>query len=312
VEAAAAFAAFAPPKTRVRVVHAIVAFQVCLDYIDTLGELPNPQQIANGRTLNQALLLAFEPGMSHPDYYAFHACRDDAGYLEDLVDTCRAAVASLPSFAAVLTPARRALSRIVSYQSLNHGDAHGSYDAFTDWARSQSVPGAGLRWWETGAATGSQLSVLALIAAAADPTMRVERATALEHAYFPWIGALSTLLDSLIDHRRDRMEGQRSLIDHYSSPGETAERLQMMAREALRAIRALPDAENHALMLAAMAAFFHSTSQAAAPNVGLATRAVLDTMGAAATPALLVFKARRALAGSSPAASSGNDRLPGY
>jgi len=296
VEAAAAFAAFAPPGTRMHVVHAIVAFQVCLDYIDTLGELPSDQPIVNGQTLNQALVLTFEPGVSHPDYYAFHGGADDAGYLEDLVDACRTAVAALPSFAAIATPARRALSQIVSYQSLNHGDADGSYDAFTDWARSQSAPGAGLRWWEVGAAAGSQLSVLALIAAAADPTTRAERAAALEGAYFPWIGALSTLLDSLIDHRSDKLEGQRSLIDHYSSPRETADRLQMMASEALRAIRPLPDAENHTLILAAMAAFFHSTPQAAAPDVGLATHAVLDTMGGIAKPALMVFKARRALA----------------
>lgn len=301
VEGTAAFAAFAPVGARTSVVRAIVAFQMCLDYVDTLGELPNPEPIANGQALNEALLVAFKPGLPHPDYYAALQWRDDAGYLEDLVDTCRAAAGSLPSFAAVTEPAQAALSRIVGYQSLNHGDIDGSYDAFADWARSQSVEGADLRWWETGAAAGSHLSVLALIAAAADPTMRLERATALEHAYFPWIGALSTLLDGVIDQRRDNIEGQRSLIDYYGSPRETAERLRTIALEALRAIRALPDADNHALMLEAMAAFFHSAPQASSPEVGMTTRAVLDTMGLTAPAALFLFKARHALMHRSPA-----------
>jgi tetraprenyl-beta-curcumene synthase len=300
LEGAIAFAAFAPPRARIKTVRAITAFQLAFDYLDTIVELPNPDPITNGRSLNQALLVALSPGVPHPDYYKHHLHRDDAGYLENLIDTCRAAIYTLPSHAAVTVPAQRALLRIVTYQSLNHGDADGSRAAFTDWARSQSVPGIDMRWWETGAATGSQLSVLALIAAAADPTMRIERATAIEHAYFPWIGALSTLLDSIIDRRKDRIEGQRSLVDYYSSPQETAERLQMMAVEALRVVRPLADAENHVMILAAMAAFFHSTPQASAPDVGLATRAVLDTMGGWATPALLFFRTRRALARISP------------
>lgn len=296
LEGAVAFAVFAPPRARINIVRAITAFQLAFDYLDTIVEMPNPDPITNGRSLNQALLVALSPGVPHPDYYKHQLHRDDAGYLEGLIDTCRAAISTLPSLAAITVPAQRALLRVVTYQSLNHGDAYGSRAAFTVWARSQSVAGIDLRWWETGAATGSQLSVLALIAAAADPTMRMDRATAIEHAYFPWIGALSTLLDSIIDRRVDEIEGQRSLVDYYTSPQETSERLRMMAVEALREIRPLVDAENHILILAAMAAFFHSTPQASAPDVALATRAVLDTMGGWATPALLFFRTRQVLA----------------
>jgi tetraprenyl-beta-curcumene synthase len=295
LEGAVAFAAFSPPHMHAQVVRAITAFEVAFDYLDTIVELPNPDPIVNGRSLYKALLVAFEPDLPHLDYYEHHTHRDDAGYLRALVGTCQAAIGKLPSFAVIAEPARRALSRIMVYQSLNHGDAHGSYDAFAQWARSQSLPGVDLRWWEIGAATGSQLSVLALIAAAADPAMRSDRAQALERSYFPWIAGLSTLLDSVIDRRKDALEGQRSLVDHYSSPQETAERLGMIAGEARRAIQPLVDSENHVLILAAMAAFFHSTPQAASPDVGLATRAVLDTMGGGAIPALLLFKTRRAL-----------------
>jgi len=301
LEGAVAFAAFTPTPMRPTVVRAIVAFEIAFDYLDNLVELPNRDPIANGRSLNEALCVAVSPGIHSPDYYRDYPRRQDAGYLEGLVQTCQSAVGSLPSFVAVAEPVHRALSRIVTYQSLNHGDADRSHDAFEAWARSQTVPGADLRWWEVGAAAGSQLSVLALIAAAGDPAMRPAHATTLEHSYFPWVGALSTLLDGVIDQRRDSMEGQRSLIDNYSSPEETSKRLRMIAVEAQHAIRALPDAESHALILAAMAAFFHSTPQAAAPEVGLTTRAVLDALGAQTIPALILLKARRALTRNLPA-----------
>ncbi len=295
-----AFAVFVPPRTRLDAVRAIVALEVAFDYLDNVVELSNPDPIRNSRSLCQALHCMSEPGVAHPDYYEHHAAHDDGGYLETLVNTCRVALAKLPSYSIVAEPVRRSLSRIATYQSLNHGDADGSYDAFREWARSQSVPRTGLRWWEMGAAMGSQLSVLALIAAAADPTMQAERAVAIECAYFPWIGALSTLLDSVVDQRVDRAEDQRSLIDYYSSPEVTAMRLQLMAVEARRAIDPLADASNHTMILAAMAAFFHSSPQASAPEVSQVTRAVLEAFGGGGSSVLLFFRMRQALARISP------------
>jgi tetraprenyl-beta-curcumene synthase len=300
LEGAVAFAAFVPPGSRHDVVRAIASLEIAFDYLDNVVELPNPDPIRNGRCLCQALRAISEPDMIHPNYYEHQAARDDSGYLEALVNTCRAALAKLPSYPIIAEPVHRALSRIVLYQSLNHGDAKGSHDTFREWACSQSVPGTGLRWWETGAAMGSQLAVLALIAAAADPAMRVEHAISIESAYFPWVGALSTLLDSVIDQRTDRAENQRSLVDYYDSPRVTAERLQLIAVEARRAITPLADASNHMMILAAMAAFFHSRPQTSAPAVSQVTQAVFKAVGWRASSALLFFRVQQALAGTSP------------
>lgn len=185
LEGAVAFAVFAPPSVRGNVVRAITAFEIAFDYMDSIVELPNRDPIASGHCLNQALLVALSPGARHLDYYRHYPRREDAGYLEGLVRTCQTAVGALPSFAAIAEPLRRSLTRVVAYQSLNHGDATGSHDAFREWADSQSIQGIDLRWWELGAAAGSQLSVLSLIAAAGDPTMCPERAIALETRTFP-------------------------------------------------------------------------------------------------------------------------------
>jgi hypothetical protein len=138
------------------------------------------------------------------------------------------------------------------------------------------------------------LVVLALITSAADPTTKPERVATIERAYFPWIGALSTLLDSVVDQHADRAENQQSLVDHYRSPQIAAERMRMITLKAVDAISELPDAEHHRLILAAMAAFFHSTPQASKPEVGMVTRAVFEAMGTRATPAFLLLRARRA------------------
>jgi tetraprenyl-beta-curcumene synthase len=295
LEGAAAFAAFVPRAAQRPVITALAAYQVIFDYLDTLTEQPNDDPISNGRQLNQALLAALEPRRTRIDYYAHHARRGDSGYLEALVEACRAALAKLPSYLTIVEPVRQAAQRIVVYQSLNHGDAARSHDAFTQWAREQTCPNTGLRWWETGAGAGSSLAVLALISATSDPALTASDTDALGDAYYPWIGALHTLLDSLIDRQEDTTSpGQRSLIDYYASPAETAVRLEMIAAQAVRHAKVLPHPYNHAMILAAMASFYLSDPQASTPDARLAKKRVLATMGDLAAPTMLVMRARHA------------------
>jgi len=294
LEGAVAFAAFVPRSARRPVVTALATYQVIFDYLDTLSEQPNADPIENGRQLNQALLSALDPRGAPIDYYAHHRHCGDGGYLDALVETCRAALAKLPSYGAIVPPLRRAAERIVVYQSLNHGDATKSHDAFARWADEETRPHTGLHWWETGAAAGSSLGVLALISATADPALTRDETDALDQAYYPWIGALHTLLDSLIDRDEDASDpGQRSLIDYYASPTETAVRLEMIAMQAVRHATLLPNAYNHAMILAAMASLYLSDPQASTPDARLAKKRVLATMGDLAAPTMAVLTARR-------------------
>jgi len=313
LEGAVAFAAFVPRATQRPVIAALTAYQIIFDYLDTVAEQPNPDPITNGRQLNRALIDAIEPQPAHFNYYAHHETTDDSGYLETLIATCRSALASLPSYAACLPSLRRATERCVSYQSLNHGDADRCYGAFTAWARQQTQLNTGLRWWETGAAAGSSLAALALIGATADPGLTLQQAEALDGVYYPWIGALHTLLDSLVDHHEDTAEpGQRSLIDYYRSPTETASRLEMIATQAVDHAKRLPHPANHAMILTAMASFYLSDPHASTSDSLLAKTQVLASMGYLATPTMLVMHARRAaniFVGRPPPSSGALQRL---
>ncbi len=293
LEGAAAFAVLAPRAHRADVVRAAIAFQATYDYIDTLAEQPSEDSVANGHQLHLALLRALEPEVAHSDYYEHHPAHEDNGYIRNMVDACRAALMSLPSYALVSSSALRATRRMIAYQSLNHGAAGATQDALAGWATGVTPPGSGLRWWETAAGAASSLSVFALIAAAGRPLIGAAEALAMERAYFPWIGALHVLLDSLIDRDADADAGHHCLVDHYSSVEEAAARLSTIATRALQATEMVPDGLQHATILAAMTSFYLSSPRATGPGAALVTKGVLETMGPLATPTMLVQRARR-------------------
>jgi tetraprenyl-beta-curcumene synthase len=332
LEGAAAFAAFAPRSERATLVRAVVAFQAAYDYLDLLAEQAQPHPVTGARALHAALLDALDPwggngsagvgadrwvGTESPgwmgtggssDYYASYPQREDGGYLAELVDRSRAALATLPSFAAVAPAARRAAKRIVEFQSLNLARGQGDHEAFERWARTEIPPATDLRWWEVAGGGGSPLCVYALTAAAADPATPPGDVESIEHAYFPWIGGLHSLLDHLVDETQDAACGQRNLLDYYSSPQVAAVRMEMLAERAASAARALPRGHQHTIVLAGMAGYYLSDPEASVVRARKIARGVREAVGGPLTPTLLVFKARR-LAGR-PAVSRGLRSAP--
>jgi tetraprenyl-beta-curcumene synthase len=289
LEGAAAFAVFVPRAYRDCAIRAQVAFQATYDYVDSLAEQPRAAFPANAGRLHCALLVALSPGAPHVDYYAHHPGRADGGYLVGLIDACREAISCLPSYALVAETVQGAAQRIVTYQ--RHNQPTGDDSDFADWAGRETPPGTGLRWWETGAACGSSLTIFALLAAAADPKLKRRRAEAVEAVYWPWAGALHTLLDSLIDRDEDAANGQHCLIAHYACPQEMAARLQLLATEALERAKAV--GVEHRLILAGMASLYLSDERAWLPGARLGAEGVLGALGNLATPTMLVLRVRR-------------------
>jgi tetraprenyl-beta-curcumene synthase len=297
LDGAAAFAAFVPDVHRAAVVRSQVALQVAYDYVDTLAEQLCRDPVRNGEHLHRALGAAVDLDGPRIDYYAHHSRREDGGYLYDIIEACRAGLRTLPSYASIAAPLRRATARIASYQSLNLGESRGGHTALEHWARAHRPPGSGLRWWEVAASAGSSLGIFVLIASAAERVVHAEEAAVLESVYFPWIGSLHTLLDSLVDRQEDAAIGQRSLLDYYSSPVEAAARLGLLAGESLSRIRKLPRGGQHALVLAGMASHYLSMPEAFKPDALPTARSVLGAIGGLAAPSMLVMAARRAAGG---------------
>ena len=278
-EGAALLALAAPRPHRRRTVRLLVAVQVMYDYLDTLTEQPVRDPLAASRRLHRALTDVLGDRPAPADWYAESPWSDDGGYLAMLVATSRELLATLPSRAIVAPGVRRTFERAGESQSRNHAamlDATG-VAALAAWAGTQGSPEWELRWWELAAAAGSSLAAHALLAAAADPALTPTAAARVEAAYWPWICALNTLLESVVDRDADAVTGNHCYAARYPDADDAAARLAAIASQAARAARGLPDGAHHATVVAAMCCYYLTAPRAAAGERGL--RRVLAPLG---------------------------------
>lgn len=293
IEGAAAFAAFATCTHGQLVVRAQVCFQAIYDYVDSVAESQRRAPALNARQLHLALLGAVDRAHSGVDHYAHSESSEDAGYVQALVDSCVTAMETLPSRGAVAREAVCFAQRIVAYQTLNLAADQGTQRGLARWAARRTPPGCGLRWWEVAASAGSSLGVFALIALASHRPLARAEAIAVQDAYFPWIGSLHSLLDSLVDRAEDAAAGQANLVAHYESLEQASERVATIAREAARHAGELPHASWHTVVLGGMVGSYLSKPEASAPAARSLRDRVIETVGGAAPAAMAVFQVRR-------------------
>lgn len=279
VEATAVLAVLAPRRSRAGVIRASTALQVAVDYLDSLGEEPGPNPLEDGLALHAALVSALDPDAETKDWYVHHPRREDGGYLDRLIATCRQSASSLPAAETVLPLARRAIGRCGEGQSNTHAAASGTGEELQRWASALAAP-SGYEWWEVAAGASSSVGAHALLALAGRPGATGAQAELVDAAYFPSIGALTVLLDDLVDSEADAAEDQHSFLRYYPSGTATAERLEAIAALARDSIWRLPQAPLHRAILAGVLAFYLSSPGAAAPDA----RAIRDRLLASSGP----------------------------
>jgi tetraprenyl-beta-curcumene synthase len=293
-EGAAAFAILATREHRADVVRAVVAYEILYDVVDAIGEAPATDALSHNRAVHAALLDALAPDapLRHRAFSAA-ASLDDGCYLTLLVRRCRDALRRLPAHGLVLPALERFAARAAEAQSLNHAGGADGYRALTCWAAAQPV--TGFLWWEVAAAAGDPLGVFALLAAAGDPRTLRSDVTAIEHAYFPWIGALVWLMESLVDQRDDAGSGNHSYVGHYDSAHHGARRLSTIAGHAAIAAAGLPRGPSHAVLLAGVASLYLSDPHAAAAEASEGAQAIRQMLGWPVDVLLVVLRLRRRL-----------------
>jgi tetraprenyl-beta-curcumene synthase len=300
-EGLAALAVLAPAERRAQLARSLVAYQLILDYLDGVSERPSPDPLANGLQLHRAFEVALDPDAAHPDYYSQAPGSEDGSYLRELIETCRAPLTQLPSYAAAREPLLRQARLCRESQALNHAQRFAPLeDRLGDWAAraaADSELGPGFEWWEMiAAAAASSLCVGALLALAATPGMSEADACRVESAYFPWASGLNALLDSLVDLDEDPEDA--SHLRRYSSREHAAERLQAIAAGARERVSALPDGRLHEAILAAMGALYLVHEEAWRPGREPISLAVYAALGPLARPSLAVHLLRRGGRGS--------------
>lgn len=307
-EGLAAYAVLAPRGRRRQVVRALVAYQTTLDYLDTITDPPgHPDELK----LHGALRVAVDREWPLDKFRAEIAGRGDRDYLEALVTSCRASLGALPSYPGALAMLRRRARLGADSQEMNHSLLLGADEPqLAEWAievgRATGL-GTELWWWETFAAGASTPAIGALVATAAHRGAGEEDLAAIERAYFPWVNALNTLLDNLVDLDEDPSELRH--IERYGSMKVAAERLGTITARARAAVGRLPSARQHELILAAMAGYYLAQPAAWRGDRRAIAAAVREESGPFAGAALAVHRLRQRRS-ESGAGSPAPPRLP--
>jgi tetraprenyl-beta-curcumene synthase len=293
-EGAALFAVL-PQRRHSDLLHVLAAYQITLDYLDTISERPSDDPLGNGAQLHKALVEAVDPGGPTSDYYRLHPQHDDGGYLRALVETCRAGCARLPGFEQVRTRALRAAT-LGMVQVPNHDPCPErrvqGLRAWVEW----ELPGRSeMSWFELTAAASSSLWTLALLALATDPHLHEDDVAEAEAVYFPWICAASTLLDAFVDQASDRVEGNHSYVEHYDSPAEMAERLCEIVHRSAQGARRLRNGERHALITTGMVSMYLSKASARSPELRVASQRIARSAGSLPHVQLPIMRTMRAV-----------------
>jgi tetraprenyl-beta-curcumene synthase len=250
------------------------------DYLDGVSERGAHVGPANGVRLHRALVEAIDPRLAVSDYYGLHPWKDDGGHLRVLVGTCRDLAPRLASYTTARPLILRGAQLAQDVLALNHEPDPVRRDAYlAQWAATQFPEGDGLEWFEWTAAASAWLTILALLALAAEPDLESQRVRETSEAYQPWVCLAGTMLDSYGDMAQDAASDSHSYFAHYPDTSVAAARVGAILARAARAVRRLPDGRRHAVIVACMAGMYLSKNTARAPQLRAHTRSIAGSGG---------------------------------
>lgn len=271
----------------------LVAYEIMGDFLDSTVERGVEAGVVDGRQLHLALVEAVDVQRPLSDYYCDHPWRRDGGYLSRLVEACRYGCMLLPSYVSVRPMLVRA-AMLAQVQGLNHEpDLALRQLVLEAWALREGNAGSGLGWYETAGAASAWLTVLALMAVAAEPVPVENQPSEVFLAYFPWIGLTATLLDSYDDLADDRCTGAYSYLAAYGSFELAVRRIDQIVRRATAEARALKHGERHAVIVASMVALYLSKDSVRGPSAAESSQMLLRSAGPLAMLLAPVLRAWR-------------------
>jgi tetraprenyl-beta-curcumene synthase len=282
------------PRSRSReLLRLLVAYELIWDLLDNLSERAAAHGQTDGRQLHLAIAEAVDPLAPISDYYEQHPWHNDGGYLRALVETCQQSCLSLPSYPLVRDLVLREAAR-AQVLALNHYPNPANRDAALERWVSREYPRLELAsWWELSGAASAPLTIHALLALAAEPACTDSEITSTYAAYFPWLSATTTMLDSYVDQIEDTENGNHSYIAHYPDPDCAVRSIRMLVRRSIAQTDSLRDGHKHTVIAAAMIAMYLSKDTARTPQLKAGTSALIHAGGPLTRLLLPILRAWR-------------------
>jgi len=266
-----------PARREAALLRLLVAYETLVDCLDNMSERhPDP---VDGRQLHRALIDALDPERRRSDYYVHHPWRDDGGYLAALVETCRAAARTLPSFERIQPLLERATRRSLVLGVNHDPDVRRRDAALRAWAVPELREQPQLAWFELSGAASATLAVHVLLALAAERRLPEGGPEAAHAAYWPWVCLATTMLDSWVDRTEDALAGHHSYVAHYPDEPTAVARVREAIERGLDDVRELPRGERHAVIVACMVAMYLSKHGARSRERREVARELLDAGG---------------------------------
>jgi tetraprenyl-beta-curcumene synthase len=271
----------------------LVAYEILADYLDCTSERGAHVGVADGLHLHRALTDAVNPTADFSDYYRYHPWSHDGGYLRALLGTCREACAQLPSYQTV-KPGLLDAAGLTQVLGLNHElDPDRRDTMLREWSVAQFSDASDLAWWEWAGGASAWLTILALLALAAEPGCTEEQARDAQAAYLPWISLTGTMLDSYGDITEDGAAGDHSYIGHYPSFAAATQRVGFLIERSLQETQTLSNGHRHVVILTCMIAMYLSKDSTRAPQLSASTRDLTRAGGSLTRSLIPVLRAWR-------------------
>jgi tetraprenyl-beta-curcumene synthase len=275
----AALFSIIPHERNLPLLRLLTTYQVLWDFLDTFTETWSGLVPGDILRLHGALVDAVTPTGPIRDYYRQIVVPGDANYLLSLVETCRECCEALPSFSRVAPTLHREAARI-SVQAINHATSPKQRPRELRRWVAREYPGAHeAAWFELAAAAGANLAIYALFVLAADSGCTTARIANTYRAYFPWAGALATMLDAFVDQCEDASHGEHCYITYYRSPAHATAEISRLVHRYLSETCSLEHSERHTLVAAAMVAMYLSRDSARTPSFRPETRRIARAGG---------------------------------
>jgi tetraprenyl-beta-curcumene synthase len=261
----AAFYWILPERRDAGLLRLLVAFQVLADLLDELSE-----RGGDGHDLMRAFVdaVVLDTPVGEHDEYTMA-----------LIEACRTGCAALPGYPLIhgLLGAQAHQAGALELHHIADPDARAA--ALRRFAADAFDTAPEATWFEQTAGGASALTIIVLLAMAADPRTTERDIHAALAVYSPWVSALSMMLDSWVDQHDDRAGGHVSFVGYYGDRDAAVERIAFLVNRSLRDLAALPGAERHMLITAAMTAMFLSRDSARSDELAAGTRTMVAAGG---------------------------------
>jgi tetraprenyl-beta-curcumene synthase len=270
----------------------LVTFQTIVDFLDNAHE--RHPTAANGLALHQAVVDALTPGGPLPDYYAEHPWKDDAGYLNTMVETCRGYCEALPSYGSVQRLLACELDKAHQVLTLNHlPDPADRNQALRGWAEAECSDQSEWAWFELTSAASGQLTLFVLLALAAKSDLEDREVAETYAAYWPVVPMTTNLLDSFVDQEEDAVSGSHQYVAYYPELDRAVDRMAELIESAARDVACLPGGHRHAVIFSCMVSYYLAKDSARTAAMEPGTKQLLRAGGSlprALAPVLRVWR----------------------